>query len=404
MSAMLRATRWPLAFVALVLAYWAFDHSLASNQRRANPEAAYRSRPTDPGTVASVMNDRMVARNQFAATPDDAANARLALQRDPLNRTLLRTLGVQAEVAGDVPSALRAMRMADRVSRRDSITELWLGEYYRRNRLPAEAVKHYNAAMLVRPELQKVLFPQMTKSLAQADFRAAIRPYIIRQASWTIPFVGTAAGTNVNDAYRLVLPVATSMIDNGFNEALADIILRLARQNEDASALLLAQTVFPDLNLAAFRKAAWGPSTLDPRMGRLSWTFPQSAEISSTLDAQGRLTIQVSPLAAGAFAERALMIEGGRTYELKYDMSAVGTLNKGNLGWTVDCINKNLPERLWQSDTSAPAGNGVRSEPIMVPASCSLILLTGRVIGGDSQFPVELRVGAPSLAPFPATR
>ena len=348
------------------------------------------------------MNDRMVARQQFAATPDDAANARVALQRDPLNRTLLRTLGVQAEVAGDVQSALRAMQMADRVSRRDSITELWLGEYYRRNRMPAKAVQHYNAAMLVRPELQKVLFPQMTKSLAQADFQAAIRPYIISQASWTIPFVGTAAGTDVNDAYRLVLPVASSMIDNGFNEALADIILRLAQQNKEASALSLAQTVFPDLNMAAFRKAAWGAATLDPRMGRLSWTFPQSAEINSTLDAKGELTIQVSPLAAGAFAERAFMIEGGRTFNLKYDVSAIGTMSKANLGWTVDCINGNLPERLWQSDMSASARYGSRSERITIPASCSLILLTGRVTGSDSQFPVELRVGMPDLSPVQA--
>ncbi|MFN3819234.1 tetratricopeptide repeat protein [Blastomonas sp.] len=386
-----RAARWPLGFAAVVLAYWAFDYSLASNMRRANPEAAYRARPTDPGAVAAAMNDRMVARSTFEADADDAANARAGLGEDPLNRVLLRTLGVRAEITGRQQDAYRAMQMASRVSRRDSITELWLAEYHRRNNEPVKALVHYDAAMLVRPDLQKALFPQMVPALAQEDFRAAVRPYIVRKASWTYSFVGTAASSNgdLENTYRMINPITRSMATAEFHPATARVIHWLAEKGDSPKALALAKDTIPDFNAQQFSETGWNDATTDRRMGQLAWSFKDDANFSVSIEPGNRLAISASPLATGEVATRDFIVNPGSTYRFSHAVSDGPSTGGEQLKWTASCITGRAASAVALENQSARPSASFSAE-ISVSQNCHLLRLTAVVLGSDSGSQSEL--------------
>lgn len=395
-----RAARWPLGFAALVLAYWSFDYSVASNMRRANPEAAYRARPTDPGAVAAAMNDRMVVRNQFEAGADDAANARAGLRQDPLNRVLLRTLGVHEEISRRQPEALKAMQMASRVSRRDSITELWLAEYHRRNAAPARALVHYDAAMLVRPDLQKALFPQMTTALAQPDFRAAVRPYIARKASWAVPFVGTAAQADIEDALNLVEPIVGKMTGGLHDAAFTKIFNRLVAKGEVATAKRLAGMFFPGMTMSALATTGWTRSTSDPRLGKLAWKFEQSGEISSLLEPGGLLKVSIAPLRSGKFASRTFIVEPGKPYRLSYRRESAGGNAQAQVTWLAECVADDRAEAFWQQRAPSSGSLATISSVIPIPSTCGLVRLTASAIGAEGLTSSEITIDRLNFGPF----
>lgn len=388
-----RAARWPLGFAAVVLAYWAFDYSLASNMRRANPEAAYRARPTDPGAVAAAMNDRMVARSTFEADADDAANARAGLGEDPLNRVLLRTLGVRAEITGRQQDAYRAMQMASRVSRRDSITELWLAEYHRRNNEPVKALVHYDAAMLVRPDLQKALFPQMVPALAQEDFRAAVRPYIVRKANWTYSFVGTAAAYGDMDVVlSLAGPVINNMVGGPHDVAFTRIINRLVAMGVGQRAKMLAEKFFPGLDMAALSVAGWNDTTTDSRMGHLAWKFEQTGQINSLVEEGGQLKLSVSPMASEEFASRTFITRPERDYRLSYRLAFNSGGTNAQVTWAADCASNNRIGQFWQERLPARNGSGIINTTIPIPSACTHVRLIASATGTESPTSSEVTI------------
>ena len=389
-----RAARWPLGFAALVFAYWAFDYSLASNTRRANPEAAYRARPTDPGAVASAMTDRMVARNQFNASADDASNARAGLRQDPLNRVLLRTLGVHEEISGRTAGAFDAMQMAHRVSRRDSITELWLAEYHRRQGNPVKALVHYDAAMLVRPDLQKVLFPQMVPALASEAFRAAVRPYIVQGASWTPSFVGTAAGADLDQVMALIEPAVDRMAHRQFEPAFSTILYRLMARGDTQDAMTLAQQVITGFDVQEYQSFGWNQTTTNPQLGSLAWSFGQSADINASLDDKSELIVSVSPLSLTPFATRDVTVIPGLSYQLRHNIDYTQSEVRANMRWTAACADVPGATVFWQGDVPAARGLTRYTATIVAPATCKLLRMTAIAIGADSQISSEFSLSS----------
>lgn len=385
-----RAARWPVGLVALVLAYWAFDYSAASNVRRSNPEVAYRARPTDPGAIAAVMTDRMVVRNQFEASDEDAANARAGLREDPLNRVLLRTIGVHGELTGKQQDALRAMEMADRVSRRDSIAELWLAEYYRRKKAPARALVHYDAAMLVRPKLQFALLAQMVKMIPDPAFRAAVQPYIRRQSSWTVSFIGTAASENLDDIVGLVDPTLEALANGRNNPAIAKIVYRLAARGDTRKAISMAERGFPGVKGAQLGDVRWSKATTDRRLGALAWAFTQDEKVSSSLDEKGALTMTVSPLASAKAAVRDVLVRPNTAYTLAYRLAYLTPSSQARVQWQGECIDPvtALPTPASALPALAPASE---TEAVFrTGPGCHLLRLTAQVTGTDGTMPSEL--------------
>lgn len=385
-----RAVQGVMGLTAAMLAYAAFDYSAATNIRRGNPELAYRMRPTDPGTIAAVMNYRISAQVPFAANADDAANARAAIQQEPLNRTLVRTLAVQAELSGDKATAAKGMVAADRVSRRDTIAQLWLAEYYRRQNEPAKSLAHSNAAMLVKPDLQRVLIPSMIPLLVNSDFREALKPYIIAYSGWAVVLIGTATSVSREPVLLLMEPLAPKLSGGGYNLAFSKMIHQLSVRGEHQRAMALAGNAFSNFDPGAYGVLNWNAATADRRLGELSWKFSQSGGVVASVDNDRRLSISTLPFASGNAATRDVPVKPGMSFRFGHKFRYDTPSSKAKLRWYASCVLTEGDARFWKQDAPVSSDAGQFLAKFTVPMSCHLIRLTLQVMGADSQLASEI--------------
>jgi len=128
--------------------------------------------------------------------------ARAALRRDPTSVAAVRALGLVAAENNEVDRATRLFRYAEKLSRRDLTTELWLIEdAVRRNNVP-DALVHYDRAMKTSLPIRSSLFPILRRALEDPAVRKAFVPILARHPNWRYHFLLEFVGD------RKVSPVA----------------------------------------------------------------------------------------------------------------------------------------------------------------------------------------------------
>ncbi|MEG4434045.1 hypothetical protein QUA95_28665 [Microcoleus sp. F10_A2] len=389
-------------FASVVLAYMAFDFSFLLSARRVDPEGTYRTRPTEPGVVAAAMNYRMVQINEFKIGVDDKSNIRAGLVREPLNRVLLRTLAIQDEISGRQEHAKRKMELASQVSRRDTITQLWLGEYFRRSGKPEREIAHYHAALQVKPDLRKVLFPKIMSSLQSPEYQKNVGSYLRQDVDWAAPFLITSTLPNVNlvdldDVLNTVEPFLGLLSKPKFTEAVSNIIFRLEIDGRRAEALSVMRNVWPDFDVNRYSQFGWNASNTDNRLGTLAWKFADDANISPSLTASGALTLWVAPGVAVEGLARDVSVRPGTSYVISHHYDNTGTPAPVGLKWQGFCIAEDKISSVWESAMQMSKRKGVHVFQFVTPANCHLMRIVGSVVGPDSQLPGELNISTPIL-------
>lgn len=122
------------------------------------------------------------------ADPDaDRALERVAissLEQAPLNARALRILALNDDFAGRTDAAATKMAMVDRISRRDSVAQLWLAN---RSALQGDVkatLQHLDVLLRVRTQESGPLFERLAATLMLPDGRAALRPFIVAETPW----------------------------------------------------------------------------------------------------------------------------------------------------------------------------------------------------------------------------
>lgn len=385
-----RSFQLAVCVAAAVTAYCAYDYSAATNMRRADPELAYERRPTDPGAIAAVMNHRLSVQAPLVASVDDSNNTKIAVQHEPLNRTLIRTLAVQAELAGNIEASRKAMILADEISRRDTIAQMWLAEYYRRQNQPKRALSHFNAAMLVKPELERVLLPRMLPELKNIDFREALRPYLLGYVSWAVVLIGTANVTDPASALEIVEPLAPMLSRGPYNLAFSRMVHRLSVLGEHKRAMELAKNGFRDFSFDDFVGLGWNAATMDRRLGSLSWEFSKSGDVVATVNDDKGLSVVILPFTSGNAASRDILVNPGRNFRFQHKFRYDTPTSMAKLRWVASCllIDENL--LFWQKDVPTLSASGVFGAQFVPPSNCHLVRLSLRVLGADAQIASEV--------------
>lgn len=168
--------RIALTLAAFVLAYVTITFTFAQSLSRRDPATAHLLAPYS-GRITALYASTLAG---VEATPAERRRsdelAKRALMRDATAVAAVATLGINAEIRGDVDAARRAFRFAAPLSRRDLRTQLWLIEdAVRRGDVPG-ALKQYDVTLRANPKLSEMLYP----ILASASSDPTIRPELIR--------------------------------------------------------------------------------------------------------------------------------------------------------------------------------------------------------------------------------
>lgn len=384
---------------AMVTAWQAGAYAWTAMLAQANPRQAL-VRDPDNGTalVARVTQD-IEGDPDFVPGRADARTAVASLAIRPLNEGTLRIIGSAREAAGDKAGAARAMRLADRVSRRDVLNQLWLIENDVERNDISGALVHYNNALSIRSELGAMLYPVLSSAIVHPEVRAALLPYVRKQARWMPSFLSAAA--NVADTSALVAlmrPVATHLTGEPYQSANAQVIHRLLAAGDTSVAFDLAGRLLPDIERTVLANIAITDASRDPRLGLLGWSFPQNDGISSSVESDGVLSASVSSLSRGTIAERDVIVTPGQSYRLIQRVHQEESGAKAEIRWTAACVRAAGVEPLWNEKLPNLADATINGSTIAVPHDCHLLRLSMAARGPEGQVGSTITISHLSLS------
>ncbi len=181
-----------IAASVAVVGYHAVTFTLAQGLKR-DPARAYALASYDGRNAARLAAALSGPEANAAYRRRGESLARAAMRQDPVSVAAASALGLNAEVRGDPVTARRAFAYAERLSRRDPVTQIWRIEDAVAQGNVKDALHHYDMALRVKPDLGGILFPVLTAASSDARIRSEIVRTLTVRPSWTEPFINYAA-------------------------------------------------------------------------------------------------------------------------------------------------------------------------------------------------------------------
>lgn len=315
---------------------------------------------------------------------------RLTLRSMPLNASALSLLGASA--AGPTDTGLKAdhfMRIAERVTRRDPLSQIWALEASSAAGDVQGAVAHYNALLSTNPGLSEVLFRVLTPALDFPEIQTALRPYLMRQAIWMPAFVAFAAENGkVDSLLGMIGQSYASLRPKPYAPANSVIVWRLAKDGRSDQAIAIAQQVFVGFDGQKFRQFGVSAATTDLRLGQLSWKLGGQPGLDASLEENGDVTISVEPIARADVLSRSIFVKPGAGLAFSYALSSEDNSRSAGFKWIITCMNtpvKGTTLAPWAQD--AVVGPETKFETVKFPGfpGCNLLNVELMALGSEGQ-------------------
>lgn len=182
-----------LALTALVLAYFSTTYSLAYMVRQTDPVRAHALAP-ESGRITALLAQKRFAEGPVSSERAPSVRlARLAVQQDPMAIPAVVTLGMVAQMRGDMARARRLFAFSQKLSRRDLQTQLWAVEDAVSRGNVTEALQHYDIALRGSKSAPALLFPVLSNAISDAAIRSALAATIGKRPPWAAAFVDHVA-------------------------------------------------------------------------------------------------------------------------------------------------------------------------------------------------------------------
>lgn len=322
---------------------------------------------------------------------------RSTLRLAPLTPRSLWLVGRGLEIKGDLPGARRAMRQAERISRRDGAVELWLGADNLRRGDIAAGLRSFDLLMRSDRDAASQIMPRLSLIILAPEGRRHLMPYISAKNPW-LPELMRAAVENLPRA----APIATLLIDRGkkapdlpaLYPAYSDLIKRLIAERAYPQALRL-HPLLPGADGASLRDVgAVGDGAPGKGYPPFIWDFPDSSDqggnIVGVADGVG-LDLFGSPGTIGVAAGKLVAPQGASALRWRVDERTINVQSEAV--WEVTCLMGKGAGTVRRSvnllSDSIPA---VRAMTMPVPEDCGLLHVGMRIAGGIGRAPAAITV------------
>lgn len=385
------AVRAMLALAAVGCAVPAYRYSEVATLRAIAPLDASRMAPHDAKALENALGGRFDSNPEFKPSARDIANIRSTLVGQPLEPKLLGILGLAYAASGDPKRAAETMGVANRASRRDGVSGLYLIESASASGDVKATLRHYNAVLLTKPGLNAALLPILSSAIAYPEIRAELRSYLQIPAKWVPQFLAVAAERgDLTHLQALLLPLPVALLNDEYAPTLASVLHRIAVEGDRDSAVRFAVTAIPGLSGASLSNLTPDPVTRDKRLGLFAWTFPPNDGIRAEVGNNGSLQISAAPLARGAVATRDLLLVAGAKYQLVQQLEYGSGSARVDARWSADCVTPSGITRFWEQRLPSSGALAAYQSELVVPQDCKLVRMTFFIEGPDGQMPVTL--------------
>lgn len=156
--------------------------------RERDPSLVRQIAPFDAPSAA-LLAYREVTQGETSNLPQVDALATTALRRDPTATPAAIARGLIADLRGDHPTARRWFRYADRLSKRDLLTQLWfIEDRVQAGDVPG-ALARYDLALRATPSSSSLLFPIMAQAASTAEVGPGLNALLRTRPTWGSSFV-----------------------------------------------------------------------------------------------------------------------------------------------------------------------------------------------------------------------
>lgn len=262
--------------------------------RERDPSLVQRIAPFDALSAALLAYQEATESGTSNLAKADALAAK-ALRRDPTATLAIVARGVIADRRGDHPTARRWFRYADRLSKRDLVTQLWfIEDRVQAGDVPG-ALARYDLALRATPASSSLLFPIMTQAVSTAEVSRDLNALLRTQPAWGSGFVNYL--------------ISTSKDPEAIVRTTAGVINRDPVNGRDQLAALVARLVSEgryDLAWRAYRAFGRGRgSTAIVRDGTFSdtesvsafeWAYPDALSLSPEHGEEGGKSVLYVPI------------------------------------------------------------------------------------------------------------
>ena len=295
------------------------------------------------------------------------ALAAQALGRSPALGPAASVLGLTQSATGDITRADRTFAYAERVSRHDLSTELWLIQRRVTQGDVAGALVHYDIALRTNHDAFDTLVPILVSATANAPVRDALLPYLSAHVAWASEYAERliSAGTDPDSIFVQLRAMRLSPARDADHALLAQAVERLVALNRPDLALrLIGRRSAAMLSDGGFD----GPDGFPP----FDWWLRSDSDLSATRerpDGGVGEALHVTALAeqGGEVAHQLLLLPVG-AYRFTGDARA--TADKAS-SVTVSLACAGQKEPLTTSKVQPPVNTARFAAAFRVPPGCS---------------------------------
>lgn len=195
------------AFVAALLGIMTAPGVL----RNTSPAIAVSVAPWDGRTTALMAQQTLVGDRHPASLRRALDLSKSAYRRDPTAIRALTSAGMAVALMGRTDDVAPIFTYAERLSRRDEQTQMWLIEERVAANDIAGALRHYDTALRVSKDVQPILFPVLANAASDDAIARDINRLLRSRPLWWREFID-AALSHSNDAEALAT-VTTGLLD-----------------------------------------------------------------------------------------------------------------------------------------------------------------------------------------------
>ncbi|RYD68444.1 MAG: hypothetical protein EOP58_00505 [Sphingomonadales bacterium] len=379
------------ALLGALLLWFVFQTSFAGAYRASKPELALRVAPSDSQALAEMASAALPRIDDPKLRATARTQALAALRRDTTNVVALRTLGMLADADGDRAKAHRILTRAEKLSRRDVPTQLWLIEYFSQADDVAQTLRHYDLALRTSTGSRDILLPVLTSAASDPTLAAALRTLVAQRPPWWPDYVNMLVSNGPVEGAAAVLHGLFDPRDVSERNYLAILLNRLSVASRND----LAWQLYADAKTRGGRK-------LDPGLIRnggfealdelppFDWTLLEESDIAATRgprpDGQGNaLYLSAARDKAGMVATQMLRLTPG-SYRAAFEMGGVPARLAERPSVTLTCVSakgmRDLARMVGAKASDAPLRV---SDDFQVDAGCPWQLVIVRVNSGGGE-------------------
>lgn len=388
------AARIVLAAIAAVLAYFTVTFSLAQAVMKAQPELAHNLAPYDGRITAALADALITADMRKEDRARSEALARLALRQDPMAVAAIPALGFGADLRGETATSRRLFTYAQKISRRNLKTQLWMIEDLVRREDVAGALSQYDTTLRVFPQVADILFPILAAASNDPEIRPELVKLLARKPVWADSFIIFAVARNPEPGS--VPGLLNSLADAGApvsQAARARAVDRLLNAKKLDEAWAYYAAMRPGVDRRRLRDPGFTADLGNPT--QLDWILVGDGAANATLQ-RGLFDFNAPASAGGPLLQQTQLLPPGN-YRLTGHSLGVEQPAGSKSYWVLVCQDGRELGRV--ALPSAADAKGVFSGTFGVPRECAVQTLALVAGSSDTASAPSIQIDRVTLSP-----